>query len=105
MDRKPVAHPLVCKLTAPQLRTRRQTVIAGLKREVLERKPTDSGFAYVFRGNNRVLGDVMRFIRLERGCCAFLNFNLLVGGASEDIVLVVSGPEGTGAFIDHVIGL
>ncbi|MEC3880244.1 hypothetical protein [Parapedobacter sp. 10938] len=39
---------LACKLTSPELRERKETVIASLKKQLLDRKELSDGYAFKF---------------------------------------------------------
>ena len=56
--------PLSCKLTSPELRKRKETVIASLKKQVLERKELPNGYAYKFTDTDAVLDELTEFIKL-----------------------------------------
>jgi len=62
---------LTCKLTSPELRQRKATVLASLQKKILEKKGLFHGFAYRFPGNDAVLDELIAFIKTERICCDF----------------------------------
>ena len=90
--------PLSCKLTSPELRKRKETVIASLKKQVLERKELPNGYAYKFTDTDAVLDELTEFIKTERQCCDFLNFRIDVTNEPATW-LEISGPEGAKEFI------
>lgn len=97
MEDKPES--LSCSLTSPQLRERKQTVIASLKEKVVSRKELPNGYAYQFKGTDEVLDELLAFIKTERQCCTFFNFGLSLN--KEGLVwLEISGPDGVKVFID-----
>lgn len=95
---------LNCKLTTPELQERKRTVIASLKDRILSRRETSSGFRFRFRGDDDTLDLLNAFIKTERQCCDFFNFDLLItsDGFAE---LELSGPEGAKTFIADEMGL
>jgi hypothetical protein len=95
---------LTCKLTTPELQKRRLTVIAELKNLVKERKEGSDAVHYKFEMNNKNMDLVANFIKSERLCCDFFDFNLEVRSDSEFMWLVLSGPEGVTDFIREEIG-
>src|SRR5574337_205832 len=96
---------LSCKLTSPELRRRKETVIAELKKQLLEKKELDSGFAFRFPGNDAMLDTLMNFIKSERECCDFFAFQLSVNGDKSAAWLELTGPEGAKDFIRNEMGL
>jgi hypothetical protein len=95
--------PLVCKLTTPELRRRRATVIADLKSLVLARGERNDGYSYRFEGTNANLDRLTEFIKTERMCCDFFTFQLTVDETSA--LLEISGPPGAKEFLDKEVGL
>jgi len=93
-----------CRLTAPELRERKATVIAGLKAQVLEKQELPGGYSYKFPGTDEVLDAVTAFVKSERLCCDFLDFRISVA-RDPFIRLEISGPEGAKAFIAATLGM
>lgn len=97
---------LACKLTAPELRRRRETVIANFKKQVIEKKELDNGFAYRFNGSDNIIDELSGFIKTERICCDFFEFNLSVSGRPDNpLWFTITGPEGIKDFVLTEIGL
>jgi len=96
---------LNCKLTAPELRMRKATVIAALQRQVLEKKELPDGFAFKFDSSDATLNMLTQFIQTERLCCSFFTFTVQVQADASFIWLHLSGPEGTKPFITSELGL
>ena len=94
---------LSCKLTTPELQQRKNTVIAELKSQVLEKTETEKGFKYKFNGSDKMLDLLNSFIKTERLCCSFFVFNLTASSDNSFAWLELSGPEGTKDFIKHEI--
>ncbi len=94
---------LTCKLTTPELKLRKATVIADLKMLILERHELDKGFRYTFESDDRVLDKLNDFIKTERLCCDFFTFHLVVDGPSA--TLIITGPEGAKDFLINEVGL
>ena len=95
--------PLTCKLTTPELRHRRSTVIAELKELVEQRTTLSNGMAFSFSSEDKVLDKLIDFIKFERLCCDFLSFTLSV--VDDTATLEMTGPEGTTEFLAHELGL
>jgi len=100
-DRKEI----VCKLTRPDMQKRKATVIASLKRNILETKELDNGFAFKFKGSDTMVDKLTSFVKTERLCCAFFDFDLSVKGDGSLAWLAIAGPKGTKNFITAELGL
>ena len=90
---------LSCKLTTPELRERKATVIASLKKQVIEKKELKNGYAYKFTGSDSTVDELANFIKTERQCCDFFTFNISVSGDKSEAWLQITGPKGTKDFI------
>lgn len=95
---------LACKLTSPELRKRKEEVIAVLKQKVLERKELADGYNYSFDGSDDMLDTIASFIKSERLCCPFFEFKMVVS-PNNAISLEISGPEGVKEFIVNELGM
>jgi len=90
---------LSCKLTSPELRKRKEEVIAVLKEQVLEKKELPGGYSYKFSGTDETLDMLTAFVKSERQCCDFFNFKLSINNDSF-IWLEISGENGAKEFIE-----
>ncbi len=90
---------LTCKLTTPELRKRKETVIAALKQKLLEKKELANGYAYKFPDTDELLDELAEFIKTERTCCDFFSFGLSVSGDQREAWLELTGAEGVKEFI------
>jgi len=97
--RKTASKPMTCKLTSPELRKRKEEVIAVLKTQILEKKDLTNGYAYKFNGTDETLDTLMDFIKSERKCCDFFDFKLVVANDSF-AWLEITGAEGAKQFIE-----
>lgn len=96
---------LSCKLTTPELRQRKATVIRSLKRGMVQKRELKNGFAYRFAGTDEVVDELAAFIKTERACCSFFIFYLLITGDKSKAWLKITGPEGAKDFIKTELGL
>jgi hypothetical protein len=94
-----------CKLTSPELQKHKTEVIALLKAEVLQRKELGNGYQYSFKGADKIIDDITGFIKSERACCDFFTFNLLIEDVNRNVLLTITGPEGTKEFINSEMDL
>jgi hypothetical protein len=101
----PGSATLVCRLTSPELRQRKETVIASLRQQVQSRHELPTGFAYEFRGTDAVVDELAEFVKTERQCCTFFEFQLRFGRESEGAWLQLTGPAGAKEFIVQELGL
>ena len=97
--------PLVCTLSSPELRKRKETVIAGLKARFIEKRELKDGYAFKFTGDDNMVDQLMEFIKSERQCCGFFTFTLTVSGDKSEAWLALTGPVGTKLFIESEVGL
>jgi hypothetical protein len=95
---------IACRLASPELQERKKTVIASLRRQVLESRELADGYSYRFGGTDGVLDELLAFIKTERQCCGFFDFALHVQ-PGETVWLTLTGPAGAKAFIDAEIAL
>lgn len=96
---------LSCKLTTPELQKRKETVIASLKEQILEKKELKDGFAFKFSGTDEILDELTEFIKTERMCCDFFTFGLSVSGDKSEAWLELTGVDGAKDFITSELGL
>lgn len=102
---KPVPdQTVICQLTSPKLQERKQTIIAHLQKQVLEKKELPNGFAYRFTGTDEMLDELTAFIKVERACCGFFSFWLSIQN-QEAIWLEITGPKGAKEFITSEMAL
>jgi hypothetical protein len=90
---------LTCKLSSPELRKRKETVIKNLKSQMLEKNELPNGYAYKFPGTDKMVDELAEFIKTERNCCDFFIFNLSIGGDKGEAWLEITGPKETKDFI------
>lgn len=90
---------LACKLTSPEMQERKATVIASLRKKIIEKKEISNGFSYKFKGTDEVLDELSAFIKTERLCCDFFDFTIKANGDASYSWLTISGPKGAKEFI------
>lgn len=95
----------VCSLTTPELQARKATVLASLKRQIMEKKELPDGYAFKFAGTDEVLDELLEFIKTERTCCNFFVFNVSVSGDKSEIWLALTGVEGVKDVITNELEL
>lgn len=90
---------LSCKLTSPELKKRKETVIANLKKQILQTKELHNGYSYKFVGTDKMVDELAEFVKTERVCCDFFVFNLSISGDKSEAWLEITGPKGAKDFI------
>jgi hypothetical protein len=96
---------LSCKLTTVELRERKLTVLANLKKQILRKRELKNGFAYRFPGSDSIVDKLAAFVKTERACCDFFNFDLSISGDKSEAWLKITGPQGAKDFIIMELGL
>lgn len=90
---------LTCKLTSPEIQQRKVTVIASLKKKILDKIELSNGYSYKFKGDDNVLTELTEFIKTERLCCDFFDFEIKVSSNVSPTWLSITGPKGAKDFI------
>ena len=87
--------PVACTLSPEALHDRRDGALHALREKAREVRETASGYSLRFPASDGLLDELMTVIQMERKCCAFLRFSLLVSPGEGPVWLELSGPEGT----------
>lgn len=90
---------MTCKLTSPELHKRKETVLADLRKQVIEKKELDNGYAFKFKGSDAMIDQLNEFIKTERQCCDFFTFHLSIAGDQSEVWLELTGAKGVKDFI------
>lgn len=77
-------------------------MIRELKDLLVQREMLPDGLRLTFPGKDEMLDKLIEFIKSERLCCDFLSFRLSI--TDDSATLELSGPQGTGKFLEHEIG-
>jgi len=96
--------PIICTLTEDELKERRRDVINTVQHAVLNVIELPLGYAYTFRPTSDVLAQLTRLVDLERQCCKFLTFSIIVESGDAPIRLEVTGPQNAKAVIEEFFG-
>jgi hypothetical protein len=91
--------PIACSLTSPELQERRRLVLEKIRRGVLEIKELEDGYTYSFPSHGDWLKELAAMIELERQCCPFLKFQLIINPDNAPVWLELTGPDGTKDFL------
>lgn len=88
-----------------ELKARKETVLASLKKKIIESHELKNGYAFKFSGSDQIVDELAEFIKTERECCSFFIFNLSVSGDKSEAWLTMTGVEGAKDFITEELGL
>lgn len=86
--------PIACNLTDAELATRRSSLLEKVRRHLVKTEERENGFVYLFPVNDTVFANLFEIIKLERKCCPFLDFKLILEAQSEFISMELSGQNG-----------
>jgi hypothetical protein len=83
--------PIACTLTEAELRERRRSILGSMRDAAMQVAPMPDGYSYEFRATSEVLAQLSHLVDLERQCCPFLTFKIVVA-PQRPIRLEVTGP-------------
>ena len=96
---------VACSLTSPELQKRRETVLASLKAQMVDKKELKDGYAFKFAGNDKMVDELVEFVKTERECCGFFTFGLSVSGDKSEAWLELTGPGAAKEFIGSELAM
>lgn len=99
--------PLACDMTAiaPEQRERHQINAHQLFAMVQERQELPDGYAFRFAPGPDLVIKIAEFISLERLCCPFFTFTVVVKPEGGPLWLKLAGREGVKQFLLAELGL
>jgi hypothetical protein len=97
--------PIACSLSADDLRTRRESLIAGLVQRASRIDAVDNGYTLRFTPAADLVPAIAQTIDAERQCCRFLRFDLAVEPGEGPVTLTITGPAGTREFLAELLDL
>ena len=95
--------PIACSLDGRALASRQAELRASVlaEAESVERLP--HGYRWRFRENRDLFARLGPIIDAERQCCRFLQFAIDADPAMGAVTLEITGPDGTGDFLESWI--
>jgi hypothetical protein len=96
--------PIACNLSDGELRERRETILNFFRQPLLKVTPLPLGFAYSFQPSSEVLTRLAQLVDLERQCCPFLTFRIVVEAGDLPIRLEVTGTGAAKKVIADLFG-
>ena len=94
--------PIACTLSSSELRERQKTSIAGLIEKITNVADLENGYRLFFENEDGIVEMLREFVAFERQCCAFMAYEMDVLKKERAVVLSLTGPEGTKAFIEEM---
>lgn len=95
---------IACSLTEAKMRKRRRTILDSVRGAARNVTPLPLGYAYRFEPTSEVLAQLGRLVDLERQCCPFLTFRIIIEAGNQPICLEVTGPPEARAVIADFFG-
>jgi len=96
--------PIACNLSDSELRERRQTILNFFRQSLLKVRPLPLGLAFSFQPSSEVLTRLAELVDLERKCCPFLTFKIVVEAGDLPIRLEVTGTAAAKKVIADLFG-
>ncbi|HEY0428387.1 MAG TPA: hypothetical protein VGC76_11450 [Pyrinomonadaceae bacterium] len=94
--------PIVCFLTDKELQKRRRDYLDKTAASLIDFEELENGFSYRFAHREKILRDLAEIIDLERRCCPFLSFKLIIEAGDDFVSLELTGAEGTKEMIESL---
>ena len=95
--------PIVCTLTESQLGERRRAVLDPIRENAIDITAMSDGYAYRFKPTSELLSQLSNLVDLERQCCQFLTFKIVIE-PQQPIKLEVTGPPEARVIIADFFG-
>jgi hypothetical protein len=89
------ALPIAGTLSPGELHERQDGSLRVLRDQAQEVRETSGGYSLRFPASDALLDQLVKLIKLERKCCSFLRFGLVVSPGEGPVWLELTGPEGT----------
>jgi hypothetical protein len=96
--------PIACNLSDSELWERRQTILNFFRQNMVKVRPLPLGLAFSFQPSSEVLTRLAELVDLERRCCPFLTFRIVVEAGDLPIRLEVIGTAAVKEVIANLFG-
>ncbi len=98
---------LLCRLNAltPSDRERHAALSEELRSGARWIQELPRGYAFRFPDDRSVTRRVIEWVALERRCCPFLEFEILLGEEGEPVILRLTGRDGVKEFLASELSL
>src|SRR5262245_31655120 len=91
--------PIACTLSEPELREREKTVLKAFGAQVRRVEARPDGYTIEVAATAEGLAAAMALIQVERLCCPFLRFDLVVEAGAGPVRLALIGSPGVKEFL------
>ena len=91
--------PLACGLTGQEKTGRLRELAQMLSQRIGDVRELDNGYELPYPGTDESLAAVTEFIALERECCPFLTFELVLEPQRGPLTVRMRGPPGVKEFL------
>jgi hypothetical protein len=91
--------PVACTLSAAEMRTRGEDVVAPLFARVQHLEEMPDGYRFAFPAEADGVRELLEFILSERACCPFFTFELTLASPHDLVWLSLLGGEGVKEFV------
>ncbi len=95
---------LICKLPG-SMKRRRYLEIHKLLDSVQIVSELDNGYAFSYQSSEKIINQIVEYIKLERECCPFLTFELRFEKNNGPILLIINGASGAKTIIKNMTGI
>ncbi len=96
---------MACALSESEMRERRKAALDAVGGVVVSVTPLPLGYAYRFEPTSQVLTFLAQWVDLERQCCPFLIFRIVVEADRQPICLEITGTTEAKPLIANYFGL
>jgi hypothetical protein len=96
--------PIACTLSDGEMQERRRTILDSLRGTILNVVSLPLGYVYRFEPTSETVAFLSRLVDLERRCCPFLTFRIVVEAGNRPIYLEITGPAESKALIADLFG-
>ena len=92
---------IACQLPDEAFKQRKATIGSTIVSKAILTEEIERGSQFSFPYSETMLTELAEFINVEKQCCPFINFHLVLDNNSNNIVLLLTGAEGTSEFIKY----
>jgi len=103
MKRDPQDLAVACSLPSAELRKRGATLLSLFRSAVTAIEELPDGYAFRLPGDRKTMAIAAEIFAAERECCPFLTFTLTAHPNAGPLVVRITGPVGTKAFLRTVL--
>ena len=87
--------PIACLSDRQRASAAQKRLSEQIAESLIDFEELENGFSYRFPLEETILQDLAAIIDLERKCCPFLNFKLILEAGNDFVSLELTGGQGT----------